>query len=223
MRKVLLLWPWVIAILLCVGAQDPGKKPDPASPSAPKEAEKTAKQGSPEKPPEGPKLESAVLGGGCFWCLDAVYRRIPGVKNVICGYAGGHTSRPTYPMVQTGITGHAEVVQVVYDPQVISYEQILEVFWHAHDPTTLNAQGPDIGDEYRSIILAVDEAQMKAAKRSMFEVQKSIPVPIVTQVEPLTKFWKAEPYHQNYYRRHGAQEYCQEYIAPKLRKLGLRP
>jgi peptide-methionine (S)-S-oxide reductase len=208
------LAPSVLGVLM--GLVAPSQ--DPVSTKGGAEAS-TAKA---ERPDEA-RLESAVLGGGCFWCLDAVYRRIPGVKTVVSGYAGGHTSKPTYAMVQTGVTGHAEVVRVVFDPKVVSYEQILEVFWHAHDPTTLNRQGPDVGDEYRSIILAVNDEQMKAAKKSMYEAQKGIPVPIVTQVEPLTRFWKAEAYHQNYYRLHGAQPYCQEYIAPKLRKLGLKP
>jgi peptide-methionine (S)-S-oxide reductase len=152
-----------------------------------------------------------------------VYRRIPGVKNVVCGYAGGHAPRPTYPMVQTGLTGHAEVVQVVYDPSVVTYERLLEVFWHCHDPTTLNRQGPDVGDEYRSIILVTSKEQSLAASKSMSEAQKEFASTIVTQIEPLKQFWKAEAYHQNYYQRNGYKPYCRAYIAPKLQKLGLRP
>lgn len=192
-------------------AQDDATKPNTPAPSEPSEE------------PKRPRLETAVLGGGCFWCLDAVYRRVVGVKEVVCGYSGGHAARPSYRMVQLGITGHAEVVQITFDPDVVSYERLLEIFWHCHDPTTLNAQGPDVGDEYRSIILVKDEAQAFAARQSMAAAQQEFAAPIVTEIVPLQRFWKAESYHQNYYQRNKTMPYCRIYIAPKLQKLGVRP
>lgn len=165
------------------------------------------------------KLETAVFGGGCFWCAEAVFQRIPGVKSVVSGFAGGTTRNPTYEQVCTGETGHAEVVQIQFDPSVISYDKLLEVFWEAHDPTTLNRQGNDSGTQYRSIILYTSEAQKKAAEKSKAEAAKHYSSPITTQIAPLEKFYSAEKYHQNYYNDHQSQGYCQFIIRPKLRKL----
>jgi peptide-methionine (S)-S-oxide reductase len=190
-------------------------KGEPKAEGEPKGADDAAKA--------KPELETAVLGGGCFWCLDAVYRRVVGVKDVISGFAGGHTSKATYKMVLTGATGHAEVVQVVYDPSVVTYDRLLEIFWHIHDPTTLNRQGPDIGTQYRSIILVKNQEQAEAAQKSLLAAQKEFPAPIVTQIAPLTKFFKAEAYHQDFYRKNKFNPYCRAYIAPKLQKLGVRP
>jgi peptide-methionine (S)-S-oxide reductase len=166
--------------------------------------------------------EVATLGGGCFWCLDAAYRRVEGVTGVVSGYAGGEDPRPTYQRVCSGVTGHAEVVQVEFDPAVISYSDILDVFWAIHDPTTLNQQGHDVGTQYRSIILTHDDAQRQAAEESRAAVQSLWPRPVVTEIVPLEVFHPAEEYHQDYYARNPEQGYCQVVINPKLAKLRQR-
>ncbi len=167
---------------------------------------------------ETKQLETAVLGGGCFWCTEAIYQMLPGVKAVTSGYAGGTKENPTYKEVCSGATGHAEVIQVEFDPSVISYEKILETFWDAHDPTTLNQQGADTGTQYRSIILYNSEAQRVAAERSKAEAQKQFSRPIVTEIVPLKHFYKAEGYHQDYYRNNPEQGYCRAVIRPKVEK-----
>lgn len=166
------------------------------------------------------QLEKATLGGGCFWCLEAVYQELKGVAAVESGYAGGHVKNPTYREVCSAMTGHAEVVQVTFDPAVISYEEILYVFWRVHDPTTLNRQGADVGPQYRSIILTHSEEQNAIADRSRAEAEAAgiWPDPIVTEIKPLTQFYVAEPQHQNYYRNNRYQGYCIVVIDPKLRK-----
>jgi peptide-methionine (S)-S-oxide reductase len=169
-----------------------------------------------------PRREVATLGGGCFWCLDAAYRRVEGVTGVVSGYAGGEDPRPTYQRVCSGVTGHAEVVQVEFDPAVISYRDILDVFWAIHDPTTLNQQGHDVGTQYRSIILTHDDAQRQAAEESRAAVQSLWPRPVVTEIVPLEVFHPAEEYHQDYYARNPEQGYCQVVINPKLAKLRQR-
>jgi peptide-methionine (S)-S-oxide reductase len=165
------------------------------------------------------KTESATFGGGCFWCLEAVFERLPGVKSVASGFAGGHTANPTYEQVCTGTTGHAEVTQIEFDPAKISYEKLLEVFWQAHDPTTLNRQGADEGTQYRSLILYHSEAQKLAAEKSKAAAQKNFKHPIVTEIVPFVKFYKAEGYHQEYYDNNANAPYCRVVIAPKLEKL----
>jgi peptide-methionine (S)-S-oxide reductase len=169
------------------------------------------------------KNEKATFGGGCFWCIEAVYERVEGVKSVVSGYAGGEVQNPTYEQVSTGTTGHAEVVQVEYDPQKISYAEILDLFWKAHDPTTLNRQGADAGTQYRSIILYHDEAQKTAAQNSMkaLAASKTYKGRVVTEIKPLTVFYPAEEYHQDYYDRNPYAGYCAVVISPKLKKLGL--
>lgn len=171
--------------------------------------------------------ELATFGGGCFWCMEAAFQLVDGVKSVTSGYAGGHVENPTYKQVCGGDTGHAEVVQIEYDPRKISYERLLEVFWIAHDPTTLNRQGHDVGPQYRSIILYHNEAQKLAAERSKAEAAKEFTKPIVTEIVPLKKFYRAEGYHQDYFRQNPAQAYCQRVIAPKIQKLkkelGVKP
>ncbi len=162
--------------------------------------------------------ETATLGGGCFWCTEALYQMLPGVKSVTSGYAGGTTENPTYKDVCTGRTGHAEVIQIQYDPNEVSYEKILQTFWEAHDPTTLNRQGADTGTQYRSIILYNSPAQKAAAEKSKAEAQKHFSKPIVTEIVPLTKFYKAEGYHQDYYRSNPQQPYCRAVIQPKVEK-----
>jgi peptide-methionine (S)-S-oxide reductase len=165
------------------------------------------------------KTETLVLGGGCFWCTEASYQLLPGVKSVVSGYAGGTTSNPTYEEVCSETTGHAEVIRIKFDPEVISLEKVLAYFWDIHNPTTLNRQGADHGTSYRSIILYADEAQKVAAEKSLAEAQKTFRDPIVTQIVPLTKFWPAEDYHQDYFKKNPNAGYCQFVIAPKIKKL----
>lgn len=164
------------------------------------------------------KTELATLGGGCFWCTEAIFQMLPGVKSVASGYAGGTKENPTYKEVCTGETGHAEVIQVEFDPKIVSYEKILDTFWEAHDPTTLNRQGNDSGTQYRSIILYNDDAQKIAAEKSKAAAQKNFSKPIVTEIVPLKKFYKAEGYHQDFYRSNPNQPYCRAIIRPKVDK-----
>jgi peptide-methionine (S)-S-oxide reductase len=166
-------------------------------------------------------MEKATFGGGCFWCVEAVYERLPGVQSVVSGYAGGTKPNPTYDEVCTGKTGHAEVAQITYDPAKITYAQLLQMFWQAHDPTTLNRQGADVGTQYRSVIFYHSEAQKAAAEQSKIEAQKSFDDPIVTEIQPLKEFYPAENYHQDYYRNHANAPYCTFIIKPKLKKLKL--
>jgi peptide-methionine (S)-S-oxide reductase len=168
--------------------------------------------------------ETAVLGGGCFWCLEAVYNELRGVEHVISGYAGGTATNPTYEQVCSGRTGHAEVVQITYDPSIISYRELLELFFTIHDPTTLNRQGADVGTQYRSIILFETPEQEATARAVIDEVNASgiWHAPLVTQVEPLERFYPAEAYHQNYFERNEYQPYCQIVIAPKVAKVRQR-
>lgn len=185
------------------------------------EAQKEVKKTMKESDSKGTEL--ATFGGGCFWCVEAVFERHDGVKSVVSGYAGGTKDNPTYKEVSSGSTGHAEVVQIEYDSKIISYEKLLEVFWKAHDPTTLNRQGADVGPQYRSIILYHDDGQKKIAEKSLKAEDKSghFPRPIVTQIEPLSKFYLAEDYHQDYYEKNPLAMYCTFVIRPKLQKLGL--
>jgi peptide-methionine (S)-S-oxide reductase len=164
------------------------------------------------------QLETAVFGGGCFWCLDAQFKLVPGVISVISGYAGGTAKNPTYEQVCSETTGHAEVVQVEFDPSVVSYEDLLRKFFHAHDPTTLNRQGPDVGTSYRSIILYKDANQKEIAQKVKAEAQKDWSDPIVTEIVPLQTFYKAEDYHQDYFAKNPEQGYCRLVVAPKVKK-----
>ena len=162
---------------------------------------------------------TATLGGGCFWCVEAVFEQIKGVQSVVSGYAGGTTENPTYDEVCQGTTGHAEICQIHYDPDVISYETLLEVFWLCHDPTTLNQQGNDIGTQYRSIILYEDESQKKVAATAITKATAKFSDKIVTEVVPLKKFYIAEEYHQDYFAKHPNDPYCAVTIPPKLLKI----
>ena len=165
-------------------------------------------------------LERVTFGGGCFWCLEAVFQRLKGVKSVVSGYAGGAVKDPTYQQVCEGDTGHAEVVQIEFDPKVLSFEKLMEVFFAAHDPTTLNRQGHDSGTQYRSIILTENEAQKAAAEKAKAAAKGEYKDPIVTEITPLTIFYKAEAYHQNYFNQNaGKNPYCSAVIRPKLQKL----
>ena len=168
--------------------------------------------------------EIATLGGGCFWCLEAVYEQLRGVEGVVSGYAGGMAENPTYEQVSLGTTGHAEVVQVTFDPQVITYREVLEVFFDIHDPTTLNRQGADVGTQYRSVILYHDARQKVIAEELIQELNRAgtWPKPIVTEVVPLEAFHGAEAYHQEYFRRNPRQPYCRAVISPKVAKFRKR-
>ena len=163
-------------------------------------------------------VETAVFGGGCFWCLDAQFKLVNGVKSVVSGYAGGTTKNPTYEQVCTETTGHAEVIQVEFDPAVVTYADLLRKFFHAHDPTTLNRQGPDVGTSYRSIILYRDANQKAVAEAVKSEAQKNWPDPIVTEIVPLQAFYRAEDYHQDYFAKNPTQGYCRFVVAPKVKK-----
>ena len=169
------------------------------------------------------RMETALIGGGCFWCIEAVFERIEGIKSAVSGYAGGDAPDPTYKEVTTGTTGHAEVVKLTYDPDVISYGEILDLFWQAHDPTTLNRQGADVGPQYRSIILYNSSEQKTAAEKSIANLNKSGKYrdEAVTEVVPLKTFYQAEGYHQDYYENNTGTGYCRLVITPKLKKLGL--
>lgn len=165
------------------------------------------------------KTESLVLGGGCFWCTEAAYELLPGVKAVVSGYAGGEMIKPTYQDVCTGETGHAEVIRIDYDPAQITLERLLDYFWDVHNPTQVGGQGNDHGPQYRSIILYTSEAQRVAAEASRAAAQKTFGAPITTEIVPLEKFWPAEDYHQDYFRKHPHEGYCSVVIAPKVKKL----
>jgi peptide-methionine (S)-S-oxide reductase len=165
------------------------------------------------------KKARAILGGGCFWCVEAVYENVPGILAVISGYAGGKVANPTYEQVSTGRTGHAEVVEIDYDPNKITYDQVLDLFWKAHDPTTLNRQGPDSGPQYRSIILYEDETQKAIAEKSKAAAQADFKDPIVTEIVPLKEFYPAEKYHQDFYANNPDYPYSRAIIRPKLEKL----
>ena len=178
----------------------------------------SARAGSPELMNTN-TLESAYLGGGCFWCMDAVFQRIPGVKSVVSGFAGGHTRNPTYEEVCTDTTGHAEVIHIEFDPQAISFEKLLRYFWDAHDPTTLNRQGADEGTQYRSIILYVGVSQKRAAEQSKAEAQKKFSSPVVTEIVPFHDFYPADAHHQDYFNHHPDQAYCRVVIRPKVEKI----
>lgn len=175
-----------------------------------------------QKGKQMPQLEKATLGAGCFWCVEAVFERLPGVQSVVAGYAGGTTPNPTYEEVCTDTTGHAEVGQITFDPSKISYEKLLEVFWEAHDPTTLDRQGDDVGTQYRSVIFYHDDKQRIAAEKSKQEAQKDFSDPIVTEIKPLTHFYVAENYHQDYFNKNQNAPYCRLVIKPKLEKLHLK-
>src|SRR5215207_10107499 len=162
----------------------------------------------------------ATLAGGCFWCLEAVYKALRGVRGVVSGYAGGHVASPTYRAVCDGTTGHAEVVQVAFDPSAVSYKELLEVFFTIHDPTTLNRQGGDVGTQYRSAVFYHSPEQRETAEQVIAEMSAACvwDSPIVTEVTPLDKFYPAEDYHQNYFEKNPSQPYCRAVVAPKVSK-----
>jgi len=165
--------------------------------------------------------QTAIFGGGCFWCIEAIFQRLTGVSHVESGYMGGHIDNPTYRQVCNGDTGHVEIVKITFDPAQISFRDLLDVFFAVHDPTTLNRQGNDAGEQYRSVIFFTDDEQQKIAEETIAELTaaKAFPEPIVTAVEPVEKFYAAEGYHQNYYNENSRQPYCMFVISPKLAKL----
>lgn len=165
-------------------------------------------------------VKTATFGAGCFWCVEAVFQELKGVHSVISGYSGGQVDNPTYKEVCEGTTGHAEVCQITYDPQVISFEELLEVFWKTHDPTTLNRQGNDVGTQYRSVIYYHDDVQKNLAEAYKKKLDEAgiWENPIVTEISPAAKFYIAEDYHQNYYNENGKQPYCAFVITPKVEK-----
>lgn len=170
-------------------------------------------------PTTTPTTQFATFGGGCFWCIEAVFERLEGVKKVVSGYAGGTVDNPSYEQVCTGKTGHAEVVQVEFDPAKITYERILQIFFNAHDPTTLNRQGADKGTQYRSVVFYQSDEQRIAAEKAVKEGASRFSSPIVTEITPLKKFYAAEDYHQHYFAKHPENGYCSVVIAPKVKKL----
>jgi peptide-methionine (S)-S-oxide reductase len=208
---------WILALAAGAAAcSEPAPKEAPPMTQA-----SEAPRPAPEPDAPAPATEAlATFGGGCFWCTEAVFRELRGVLGVASGYAGGHASAPTYRQVCDGSTGHAEVIQVRYDPSRVRYEELLEVFFATHDPTTPNRQGADVGTQYRSIVLAHDDAQRRAAERivAALDASGAYDAPVVTQVVPLERFWKAEEYHQGYFARNPEQGYCAAVIRPKLEK-----
>lgn len=210
-----------VAFLLVTGWQD-------ASAADPKEGKagktESKKMSDKESDTGNPAWEKATLGGGCFWCTEAVMERLEGVSDVVSGYMGGHVDNPTYEQICTKTTGHAEVIQVTYDSTKISFEEILDVFWQAHDPTTLNQQGYDKGPQYRSVIFYHSPEQKQLAEQSKTALDKSgkYSNPAVTEITKASTFWEAEKEHQDFYRLNGATNpYCQMVISPKMKKLGL--
>ncbi len=170
-------------------------------------------------PTPAARADSIVLGGGCFWCLDASYKLLPGVTHITCGYSGGTVARPSYEQVCTEETGHAEVVKVDFDASKVSLDRVLSYFWQVHDPTQVGGQGHDMGSQYRSIILYADPAQKEAAEKSRALAQKALSEPITTEIVPLRTFWPAEDYHQDYFEKHPYEGYCSVVIRPKVEKL----
>ncbi len=166
-------------------------------------------------------MQTATFAGGCFWCIEAIFKKLKGVQSVISGYSGGKMENPNYDKVSMGTTGHAESIQVIFDPNVISYSTLLDVFWHLHDPTTINRQGGDVGTQYRSVIFYHTEEQREIAEKSKEDLTKSKTYrdPIVTQIVPFEKFYNAEDYHQDYYNTNTTNPYCRIVIDPKITKL----
>ena len=165
--------------------------------------------------------EIAILGGGCFWCTEAVFEKVEGVKSVVSGYAGGKKQNPTYEDICTGLSGHAEVIKITYDPEITNYEKLLNIFGEAHDPTTLNRQGADVGTQYRSTIMFLNKSQEESAKKWKSKLTKKLVDPVVTEIVPAPTFYEAEAYHQDYYELNPNKGYCNFVIKPKLKKLNL--
>ncbi len=194
-------------LLPVVGCSEPGRQ-------------KVISQDSSDMELKNQETDTATFGAGCFWCVEAFFQELKGVHKVVSGYMGGHVKKPTYKEVCNGNTGHAEVVQIVYDPKMISYNELLEVFWQTHDPTTLNRQGADVGTQYRSVVFYHSEEQKKTAEelKLSLNVYGAFADPIVTEISPSSEFYVAEDYHQDYYAQNGSAPYCQFVIKPKMDK-----
>ncbi len=205
----------VVTVIVLAGYFVYGSRPKPFDPP----------ESFPAGPPAPAKSESAMtlatFGSGCFWCTEAVFQMRKGVTKVVSGYTGGHVVNPTYEQICGGDTGHAEVIQVTFDPAVVSYDELLELFWRSHDPTTKNRQGNDVGPQYRSAIFTHDEAQKQSAEAYKIKIDeaKVFPAPIVTEIVPATTFYPAEAYHQNYFRTNPTNPYCYALIGPKVEKI----
>ncbi len=195
-------------------AEETSPMPDPSNSPSPDPS------GTPTTAPDSEHEQVATFGAGCFWCVEAIFQQLEGVTSVVSGYSGGRTENPTYRQVSTGRTGHAEVCQIHFNPQIITFDALLRVFWETHDPTTLNRQGADVGTQYRSVIFYHNEEQRRIAEERKKQLDESgaWPNPIVTEISPMTTFYPAEEYHQNYYIRNPQQAYCQVVIRPKLEK-----
>ncbi len=193
---------------------------EPSSRTEKSTGKSTEKSTEPSIDPEEKKLETATFGGGCFWCVEAVYQRVNGVQSVVSGFAGGSVTNPSYEAVCTGQTGHAEVCQITFDPSVVSFDEMLLIFFKSHDPTTLNQQGPDHGTQYRSVVFYDGDEQRKATLKMIDHLTKDkiIAKKIVTEVSPLPDFYPAEAYHQNYFKLHPQEAYCRNVINPKVAK-----
>ena len=205
MKKLLLLISFVLTYQGCIANK---KETDEIAKSAVTETKNT-------------NLGTAIIGGGCFWCTEAVFEQVDGVKEVISGYAGGKIPDPTYKQICTGLTGHAEVIKIIFDTKVVSYEKLLNIFGDAHDPTTLNRQGADVGTQYRSTIMYLNDSQKEIATKWKSSLSSKLVDPVVTEIVPAPTFYKAEEYHQDYYERNPNQGYCNFVIRPKLKKLNL--
>lgn len=212
----------VLALACLSGCQsDSSVEGEPAAVQSPPAATEGAAEPSESEPMSDTSLEEITLGAGCFWCVEAVLIQVDGVVEVESGYMGGEVLEPTYKQICTGNTGHAEVVRVRFDPQVLPVSDLLAWFWQLHDPTTLNRQGADVGTQYRSAIFYNSEAHREAAEASKTAAQADFVDTIVTEITPASTFWSGEEYHQEYYRNNSKQGYCRMVIAPKLKKLGL--
>lgn len=212
------------ALALFADDETPPSKSTKAGAAAKAKSSKTKKEakiGKPAAATERPeKVETATFGSGCFWCSEAVFQRVKGVVSAVPGYSGGTVKNPTYQQVCTKLTGHAEVVQITYDPSVVTFKELLEVFWKSHDPTKLNKQGPDEGPQYRSVIFYHDDEQKAVAEKSKADHNKSMaPRKIVTEISAFKEFYEAEEYHQNYFNNNPDAEYCENIIAPKVKKV----
>lgn len=202
MRRIFGLWACLIALFACTTEAREGQPPVHMTNTA-------------------DSIQVATFGAGCFWCVEAVFQRVNGVLSVASGYSGGASAHPTYKEICTGLTGHAEVIQLTYDPKVISYPELLEIFWQTHDPTTLNRQGNDVGTQYRSVIFYHNEEQAQLARqyKKKLDDAGAFPKPIVTEITAAMPFYKAEDYHQNYFNDNASQPYCAFVVKPKVDKL----
>ena len=205
MNNTLLLFSFILTCLGCIANKEDSDKNTKIIVSDSKEA----------------ITETAIIGGGCFWCTEAVFEKVDGVKEAISGYAGGKVPNPTYKQICTGLTGHAEVIKIIYDPKVITFERILDIFGDAHDPTTLNRQGADVGTQYRSTIMYLNESQKEIATKWKSSLNAKLVDQVVTEIVPAPTFYNAEEYHQDYYDKNPNQGYCNFVIRPKLKKLNL--